>query len=58
MEEFSIKSLSTKTFLDVNNFVENFEDFNVGPNLRKLEMHDSFKYSDQTKFLENGTQNV
>lgn len=42
----------------MNNFVENFEDFQVGENLVKLKMLDSFKYSDQTRFMEEGTRNI
>jgi hypothetical protein len=44
--------------LNVNNFIENFEDFRIGKNLKKLSMLDSFKYTEETKFLDEGTSNI
>ena len=58
LEEFEIEAVKSETFLNVNLFVENFEDFRVGKKLRKLKLLDSFKYTESTQFLEGGTEGI
>lgn len=58
LEQFELISTSAYIYLNVNNFLENFEDFQVGPALKKLTLRDSMKYTDRTKFLDEGTHNV
>ena len=41
--------------LNINNFLENMEDIELGSQLRKLVLIDSLKYTQRTKFLEKGT---
>ena len=55
LEAFELESVSAYAFINVNNFLENFEDFQLGHNLRKLILRDSMKYTDRTRFLEEGT---
>ena len=50
--------MNSYNLLNVNNFIENFEDYFIGPSLRKLTLRESFKFTDQTKFLEEGTKNL
>jgi len=40
---------------DVGNFIEEFEDFTIGDSMKTLIMRDSFKYTNKTRFLEEGT---
>ncbi|CDW75705.1 UNKNOWN [Stylonychia lemnae] len=58
LQEFELVSLNGYTFLNVNNLIENFEDYFVGPNLRKLILRESFRFTDKTRFLEEGTNNI
>jgi len=44
--------------LNVNNLIENFEDYFIGPSLKKLTLKDSFKFTEKTRFLEEGTFNL
>lgn len=58
LEEFELISLDSYTFLNVNNFIENFEDYYIGKNMRKLTLKEAFKFHEKTKFLEEGTENL
>lgn len=58
LEEFEMVATSNYSFLNVNNYLENFEDFSLGERLTKLTLRDSMIYTDRTKFLENGTSNI
>ena len=46
------------TFLNVNIFIENFEDYFIGKNLRKLTLRESFKFTDKTRFLDEATGSI
>jgi len=58
LEEFEVVATSAFCFLNVNNYIENFEDFILGEQLRVLAIKDSMIYTDRTKFLEEGTKNL
>lgn len=58
LEEFELVSTNGYTFLNVNNFIENFEDYYIGKNLKKLTLRESFKFNEKSKFLEEGTENL
>lgn len=58
LESFELVLLNSYNFLNVNNFIENFEDYNIGMNLRKLTLRDSFKFGEKTRFLDEGTKNL
>ena len=58
LEEFHLIATSPFCFLNVNNYIENFEDFILGESLRKLTIRDSMIYTERTKFLEEGTKNL
>lgn len=53
--EFELSTLSNVAFLNVNHYLENFEDCVVGPNLKKLVLKEALIYTEKTKFLEDGT---
>ena len=58
IETFELVLTNGYNFLNVNNFIEGFEDYTVGPKLRKLTLRESFKFNEKTKFFEEGTKNV
>lgn len=58
LEAFEVVLMNSYSFLNVNNFVENFEDYFVGPRLRKLTLRDSFRFNEKTRFLDDGTKNI
>ena len=58
MEEFELIALSGYVFLNVNNLIENFEDYFIGPTLKKLTLKESFKFTEKTRFLEEVTSNL
>jgi len=58
LEEFELIATSAFCFLNVNNYIENFEDFTLGEKLRVLQIKDSMIYTERTKFLEEGTGNL
>jgi hypothetical protein len=58
LEEFELVSTSAYTFLNVNNYIENFEDVVLGRRLRKLTLRDSLKYTERTRFVEEGTSTL
>ena len=55
IQEFEMTSLSSVAYLNVNYYLENFEDCVVGPNLKKLVLREALIYTDKTKFVEEGT---
>ena len=55
LEAFELRTISAQTYLNVNNFLENFEDITIGQSLRRLVLRDAMKYSDRSKFLTKGT---
>ena len=58
LEEFEMIASSPYSFLNVNSYLENFEDFTIGESLTKLTLRDSMIYTERTKFLEGGTGNI
>jgi hypothetical protein len=48
-------STSAYSFINVNNYLENFEDVVLGSNLKKLTLRDSLRYTERTRFAEEGT---
>lgn len=58
LESFELVLLNGYNFLNVNNFIEGFEDYTIGNRLRKLTLRESFKFCDKTRFLEEGTRNL
>lgn len=58
LEEFELVALDGYTFLNINNFIENFEEWFIGKSLKKLTLREAFKFTEKTKFLEEGTKNV
>ena len=58
LQSFELVTVSAYTFLNVNNYLENFEDINVGPSLKKLVLRDALKYSERSNFLSLGTLNI
>jgi len=55
---FELISTSAFSFLNVNNYLENFEDFVIGNQLLTLSLRDSMIYTEKTKFLDDGTNNL
>jgi hypothetical protein len=55
LEQFELIATNAAMFVNVNKFVENFEDFTLGPRMRKLTLRDSLQYTERSKFLEGGT---
>lgn len=51
IEEFSLWARDGYVFLNVNNFIDKFEDYNIGQSLKTLELIDSFRFTELTKFL-------
>lgn len=58
LQEFELVATNSYIFLNVNNFVENFEDYYIGPALKKLTLRDAFRFTDKTRFLEEGSANL
>ena len=58
LESFELETVSAYTFLNVNNFLENFEDFKLGPRMRKLILRDALRYTERTNFLSESTSNL
>ena len=58
LESFELVLMNSYSFLNINNFIENFEDYYIGLKLKKLTLRESFKFTDKTKFLEEGTKNL
>lgn len=58
LESFELVTVSAYTFLNVNNYLENFEDIELGPNMQKLVLRDAMKYGERSNFLSKGTQNL
>lgn len=48
-------STSAYSFINVNNYLENFEDVVLRSNLKKLTLRDSLRYTERTRFAEEGT---
>ena len=48
-------STSAYSFINVNNYLENFEDVVLGSNLKKLTLRYSLRYTERTRFAEEGT---
>jgi len=55
LEEFELISTSAYSLINVNMYIENFEDVVLGRSLRKLTLRDSLKYTERTRFAEEGT---
>ena len=58
LEEFAMVATDSEVFVNVNCYMENFEDFEVGQRLKKLTLVDSLLYNERSKFLEHGTGNL
>ena len=58
IESFELVLTNSYNFLNVNNFIENFEEYQIGPNMRKLTLRDSFKFTEKTRFLDEGTKGI
>ena len=58
LESFELVTVSAYTFLNFNNYLENFEDIEIGPCMRKLVLRDAMKYGERTNFLGDGTKNL
>ena len=58
LEEFEMVATNSEVFVNVNCYMENFEDFEIGEKLQKLTLIDSMLYNDRSKFLEQGTSNL
>ncbi len=58
LQSFEIVLLNGYNFLNVNNFIENFEDYYIGSRMRKLKLRDSFRFNEKTRFLDEGTKNL
>lgn len=58
LESFELVTVSAYTFLNVNNYLEHFEDVQVGPALRKLILRDAMKYTDKSNFLSQNTSRL
>ena len=56
--ELSLVSKSHINLINVNKFVESTETYKLSPLLKNFELRDGIKYSERTKFLENGTLNL
>jgi hypothetical protein len=55
LEAFELISTSAYSFINVNNYLENFEDVVLGRSLKKLTLRDSLRYTERTRFAEEGT---
>lgn len=58
LKVFEVVLLNSYNFLNVNNFIESFEDYSIGHKMKKLTLRDSFLFSEKTRFLDEGTRNL
>ena len=58
LETFEMVAVSAYVFMNCNDFLQNIEDIELGPAMKKLVLRDAMKYSERSNFLTKGTQNL